>query len=36
MTDGQIAFALVKMKEIKAIDGGDAATLGIGIMTADR
>jgi len=36
MTDGQIDFALVKMKEMKAIDRGDAATLGVGIITADR
>ena len=36
MTDGQIAFALEKLKETKAIDGGDAATLGIGIITAER
>ncbi len=36
MTDGQIAFALEKMKEMKAIDHGDAATLGVGIITAER
>ncbi|WP_271565270.1 ABC transporter substrate-binding protein [Bradyrhizobium sp. CCBAU 11386] len=36
MTDGQIAFALERMREIKAIDRGDAATLGLGIITADR
>jgi NitT/TauT family transport system substrate-binding protein len=36
MTDGQIEFALVKMKEMKAIDRGDAATLGVGIITAER
>jgi NitT/TauT family transport system substrate-binding protein len=36
MTDGQIEFALAKMKEMKAIDRGDAATLGVGIITADR
>jgi NitT/TauT family transport system substrate-binding protein len=36
MTDGQIDFALVKMKDMKAIDRGDAATLGVGIITADR
>jgi len=36
MTDGQIEYALVKMKEMKAIDRGDAATLGVGIITADR
>jgi NitT/TauT family transport system substrate-binding protein len=36
MTDGQIEFALAKMKEMKAIDRGDAAKLGVGIITADR
>ena len=36
MTDGQIDYALVKMKEMKAIDRGDAATLGVGIITANR
>ncbi len=36
MTDGQIAFAIEKLKENKAIDGGDAAKLGIGIITAER
>ncbi len=36
MTDGQIAFAIEKLKQSKAVDGGDAATLGIGVITADR
>src|SRR5882672_457288 len=36
MTDGQIAFAIEKLKENKAIDGSDAAKLGIGIITAER
>jgi NitT/TauT family transport system substrate-binding protein len=36
MTDGQIAFAIARLKEMKAIDRGDAATLGIGIITAER
>ena len=36
MTDGQIAFAIEKMKESKAVDGGDAATQGIGVITTDR
>jgi NitT/TauT family transport system substrate-binding protein len=36
MTDGQIAFAIEKLKENKAVDGGDAATQGIGIITTDR
>jgi NitT/TauT family transport system substrate-binding protein len=36
MTDGQIAFAVEKMKQSKAVDGGDAATQGIGVITAAR
>jgi NitT/TauT family transport system substrate-binding protein len=36
MTDGQIAFAIEKLKENKAVDGGDAATQGIGIITTER
>jgi len=36
MTDGQIDFAIEKLKQNKAIDGGDAATLGIGVITAER
>ncbi|QOZ46289.1 ABC transporter substrate-binding protein [Bradyrhizobium sp. CCBAU 53340] len=36
MTDAQIAFAIDKLKQTKALDGGDAATGGIGIMTAAR
>jgi NitT/TauT family transport system substrate-binding protein len=36
MTDGQIAFAIEKLKQNKALDGGDAATRGIGIITAER
>ncbi|MGY4286511.1 NitT/TauT family transport system substrate-binding protein [Bradyrhizobium sp. LM2.7] len=36
MTDGQLAFAIEKMKKMKAIDRGDATTLGVGIITADR
>jgi NitT/TauT family transport system substrate-binding protein len=36
MTDGQLAFALKRLREMKAIDRGDAATLGVGIITADR
>jgi NitT/TauT family transport system substrate-binding protein len=36
MTDGQIAFAIEKLKQSKAVDGGDAATEGIGIITSDR
>jgi NitT/TauT family transport system substrate-binding protein len=36
MTDDQIAFAIEKLKENKAIDGGDAATLGVGVITTER
>jgi NitT/TauT family transport system substrate-binding protein len=36
MTDGQIAYALQKMKEMKVVTGGDAAKLGIGAMTDER
>jgi NitT/TauT family transport system substrate-binding protein len=36
MTDGQIAFAIDRLKEMNAVGRGDAATLGIGIITADR
>ena len=36
MTDAQIAFAIDKLKQTKALDGGDAAAGGIGIMTAAR
>jgi NitT/TauT family transport system substrate-binding protein len=36
MTDGQIAFAIEKLKQSKAVDGGDAVTQGIGIITDDR
>lgn len=36
MTDGQIAFGVQRMKELKIVTGGDAARLGIGIMTDER
>jgi NitT/TauT family transport system substrate-binding protein len=36
MSDEQMSFALVKLKETKALDKGDAATLGIGVITAER
>ena len=36
MPDAHIAYSLQKMREVKAVEGGDAATLGIGIMTAER
>ncbi len=36
MTDGQIAFGVQRMKELKVISGREAATMGIGIMTDER
>jgi NitT/TauT family transport system substrate-binding protein len=36
MSDEQIAFGVEQMKALKVLDGGDAATLGIGIMTEAR
>src|SRR5713101_790050 len=31
-----IAYSLQKMREVKAVEGADAATMGIGIMTEER
>jgi NitT/TauT family transport system substrate-binding protein len=36
MTDPQIAFAIEQLKALKVLDGGDAATMGIGIITQAR
>jgi NitT/TauT family transport system substrate-binding protein len=36
MGDEQIAFGIKRMNELKVLDGGDAATLGVGIMTDAR
>lgn len=36
MTDAKIAYAILKMKETGMVTGGDAAKLGIGIMTDER
>lgn len=36
MTDGQIAFAVKRLKELQVVSGGDAARLGIGTMTDER
>lgn len=36
MKDDQLAYAMVKLKEFKLIGGGDAAKMGIGIMTDER
>ena len=34
--DAQIAFGIKRMKELHIVDGGDAKTAGIGIMTDAR
>lgn len=36
MSDEQIAFGVKRMKELKVLDGGDAATAGIGVITEAR
>ena len=36
MPPEHIAYSLAKMREVKAVAGGDAATMGIGIMTEAR
>ena len=36
MSDEQIAFGVEQMKALKVLEGGDAQTLGIGIMTEPR
>jgi len=36
MTDGEIAFAVQKLKDSQSVTGGDAAQLGIGAMTEAR
>jgi NitT/TauT family transport system substrate-binding protein len=36
MRDDQLDYAIETLKRIKAVDGGDAATLGIGMMTEAR
>ncbi len=36
MSDAQIAWGLERMKEFQLVTGGDAATAGIGVMTAAR
>jgi len=36
MSDEHIAYSLQKMRDVKAVEGGDAATMGIGIMTEER
>jgi NitT/TauT family transport system substrate-binding protein len=36
MTDDQIEFAIKQMKQLKVLDGGDAAKLGVGVMTEAR
>ena len=36
MTDGQIAYAMQRMRDMKVVTGGDAGKLGIGAMTDER
>ena len=36
MSDEQIAFGVQRMKDLKVFSGGDAATLGVGVMTDAR
>ena len=36
MSDEQIAFGIEQLKALKALDGGDAQTMGIGIITQAR
>jgi NitT/TauT family transport system substrate-binding protein len=36
MKDAQLTFALEKMKQYRFVNGGDAARLGIGVMTDER
>jgi NitT/TauT family transport system substrate-binding protein len=36
MDDDQIAYSIGKFKQIGCVTGGDAATMGIGVMTAPR
>jgi len=36
MTDDRIAYAIATMRSYKLVDSGDAATLGLGAMTAER
>ena len=36
MTDGQIAYGVKRMKELQVVSGGDAAKMGIGVMTDER
>jgi NitT/TauT family transport system substrate-binding protein len=36
MTDGNLAFAIKRLRELKMADGGDAATQGLGVITDAR
>jgi NitT/TauT family transport system substrate-binding protein len=36
MSDAQIAFGIKRLNELKVLNGGDAATMGIGVMTEAR
>jgi NitT/TauT family transport system substrate-binding protein len=36
MTDDQLAYSVAKLKEMGMVTGGDAATMGIGVITDAR
>jgi NitT/TauT family transport system substrate-binding protein len=36
MSDEQIAFGIKRLNELEMLDGGDAKTMGIGIVTEAR
>ena len=36
MPDAHLAYSFQRMREVKAVEGGDAGTMGIGIMTEER
>lgn len=36
MSDAQIAFGIEQMKKLKVLEGGDAATMGLGVITEAR
>ncbi len=36
MSDDQLAFAIRRLEELRVVTGGDAATMGIGVITEDR
>lgn len=36
MTDAQLAYSVEKLKDLEVLTGGDAATMGIGVITPER